>query len=119
MSSENRALYRRKFDIAEAAFAGRFGFYRPAGGFFLWLDVGDGEAAALRLWRDAAIRVLPGGYTARAANGGVNPGRATISAWRSCMTRRRSTPPSRGSAGCCSEDRSRRRGFRGKAGARE
>jgi aspartate/methionine/tyrosine aminotransferase len=26
------------------------------------------------LWRDAAIRVLPGGYTARAANAGVNPG---------------------------------------------
>jgi N-succinyldiaminopimelate aminotransferase len=71
---ENRALYRRKFDLAEAAFAGRYGFYRPAGGFFLWLDVGDGEAAALRLWRDAAIRVLPGGYTARAANAGVNPG---------------------------------------------
>ena len=72
--TENRALYRRKFDLAEAAFAGRYGFYRPAGGFFLWLDVGDGEAAALRLWRDAAIRVLPGGYTARAANAGVNPG---------------------------------------------
>jgi succinyldiaminopimelate transaminase len=71
---ENRALYKRKFDLAEAAFAGRYGFYRPAGGFFLWLDVGDGEAAALRLWRDAAIRVLPGGYTARAANAGVNPG---------------------------------------------
>ena len=71
---ENRALYRRKFDLAEAAFAGRYGFYRPAGGFFLWLDVGDGEQAALRLWRDAAIRVLPGAYTARAANAGVNPG---------------------------------------------
>jgi N-succinyldiaminopimelate aminotransferase len=71
---ENRALYKRKFDLAEAAFAGRYGFYRPTGGFFLWLDVGDGEAAALRLWREAAIRVLPGGYTARAANAGFNPG---------------------------------------------
>jgi N-succinyldiaminopimelate aminotransferase len=75
---ENRAAYRRKFDLAEAAFAGRYGFYRPEGGFFLWLDVGDGEAAALRLWRDAAIRVLPGGYTARAANAGFNPGSAYI-----------------------------------------
>jgi N-succinyldiaminopimelate aminotransferase len=75
---ENRALYRRKFDIAENAIAGRYGFYRPEGGFFLWLDVGDGEEAAVRLWRDAAIRVLPGGYTARAANGGVNPGRQYI-----------------------------------------
>ena len=75
---ENRALYRRKFDLAEAALSGRYGFYRPPGGFFLWLDVGDGEAAALRLWRDAAIRVLPGGYTARAANAGFNPGSAYI-----------------------------------------
>jgi len=71
---ESRARYRRKFDIAEAAIAGRFGFYRPEGGFFLWLDVGDGEAATLRLWRDAAIRVLPGGYTARASAGRDNPG---------------------------------------------
>ncbi len=71
---ENRARYRRKFDIAEAAIGGRFGFYRPEGGFFLWLEVGDGEAATLRLWRDAAIRVLPGGYTARAADRRENPG---------------------------------------------
>ena len=71
---ENRARYRRKFDIAEAALGGSFGFYRPDGGFFLWLDVGDGEAATVRLWRDAAIRVLPGGYTARASEGRDNPG---------------------------------------------
>ena len=75
---DNRARYRKKFDIAEAALAGRFGFYRPDGGFFLWLDVGDGEEATLRLWRDAAIRVLPGGYTARAADGRDNPGRRYI-----------------------------------------
>jgi succinyldiaminopimelate transaminase len=71
---ENRARYRRKFDIAEAAIADRFGFYRPQGGFFLWLDVGDGEDATMRLWREGAIRVLPGGYTARAAPGRANPG---------------------------------------------
>jgi aspartate/methionine/tyrosine aminotransferase len=71
---ENRAAYRRKFDIAEAALAGHYGFYRPEGGFFLWLDVGNGEEAALRLWRDAAVRVLPGGYTARAAAARPNPG---------------------------------------------
>jgi aspartate/methionine/tyrosine aminotransferase len=75
---ENRARYRRKFDIAEGAIGGRFGFYRPEGGFFLWLDVGDGEKAALRLWRDAAVRVLPGGYTARAADGRDNPGRQYV-----------------------------------------
>jgi aspartate/methionine/tyrosine aminotransferase len=69
----NRALYRRKFDIAEARLAGSYGFYRPHGGFFLWLDVGDGERAASRLWREAAIRTLPGAYIAR-GRGGDNPG---------------------------------------------
>jgi len=73
----NRALYRRKFDIAEERLAGRFGFYRPAGGFFLWLDVGDGEAAAKRLWREAAIRTLPGAYIARGERV-HNPGRRYI-----------------------------------------
>ena len=58
----NRALYRAKIDAAEAALGRDFGFYRPPGGFFLWLDVGDGEAVTRRLWREAAVRVLPGSY---------------------------------------------------------
>jgi len=70
----NRALYREKFAIAEDILGGRFGFYRPAGGFFLWLDVGDGEAAAKRLWSEAAIRTLPGAYIGRPDAAGRNPG---------------------------------------------
>lgn len=75
---ENRARYRRKFDLAAAALDGRAGFYRPQGGFYLWLDVGDGERAAVALWREAAIRVLPGGYIARPGPGGDNPGERYI-----------------------------------------
>ena len=75
---ENRALYRAKFDAAEALLAGRFGFYRPDGGFFLWLDVGDGEAAARRLWAEAGLRVLPGAYLAHDDRDGHNPGAAFI-----------------------------------------
>ena len=74
----NRALYRAKFDLAERLLGDRFGFRRPPGGFFLWLDVGDGEVAALKLWRDAQIRVLPGAYLARAGSDGHNPGAAFI-----------------------------------------
>lgn len=74
----NRALYRRKFDIAEKLLGGRFGFYRPSGGFFLWLDVGDGEAAAKALWREAAVRTLPGAYIARCNGSGDNPGQRYI-----------------------------------------
>ena len=69
----NRALYRAKFDMAEQLLAGRFGFQRPAGSFFLWLDVEDGETAAVRLWREAGVRVLPGGYLARPDGDGINP----------------------------------------------
>jgi len=71
---DNRTLYRQKFDVAQEVLGKRFGFYRPPGGFFLWLDVGDGEKAAEILWREAALRTLPGAYVARANAFGGNPG---------------------------------------------
>ncbi len=71
---ESRALYREKFAIAERLLGGMDGYAPPQGGFFLWLRVGDGEASALRLWREAGVRVLPGGYLGRAGADGVNPG---------------------------------------------
>lgn len=70
----NRALYAEKFAIADRILGARFGYRRPAGGFYLWLDVGDGEAAARRLWREAALKVLPGAYLAQPDARGVNPG---------------------------------------------
>ncbi len=76
----NRALYRAKFDLAEKLLGGRLGFYRPAGGFYLWLDVGNGEQAAAKLWRAAGIRTLPGAYMARTAADGGNPGAPYIRA---------------------------------------
>lgn len=72
--AENRDRYRRKFDLAETMLAGRFGFQRPDGGFFLWLEVGDGEAAARRLWTEGGLRVLPGAYLARDDASTGNPG---------------------------------------------
>lgn len=72
--AQNRARYAAKFDIAERIIGNRFGFYRPPGGFFLWLDVGDSEAATLALWREAGLKVLPGGYVARDVPGEPNPG---------------------------------------------
>src|SRR5580698_9495012 len=35
---ENRRLYREKFDLADQIIGDRYGYQRPAGGFFLWLD---------------------------------------------------------------------------------
>ncbi len=74
--ADNRALYRSKFDTAERVLKGKFAFYRPPGSFFLWLDVGDGEQATLKLWQEAGVRTLPGGYLGRLNERGVNP------AWR-------------------------------------
>jgi aspartate/methionine/tyrosine aminotransferase len=70
----NREKYRRNFDLAEQLLGPIFGPVRAAGGFFLWLDVGDGEKAAVELWRRAAIKVLPGEYMARPDATGENPG---------------------------------------------
>ncbi len=74
----NRAYYRKNFALAERLLGRRFGFAKPDGGFFLWLDVGDGEAAALKLWREAAVRVVPGAYMCETDAAGHNPGRRYI-----------------------------------------
>jgi len=70
----NRALYRAKFDLAEAILGERFDFRRPAGGFYIWLDVGDGEKTAVSLWREQGVRVLPGAYLSRGSGDGSTPG---------------------------------------------
>lgn len=71
---ETRSFYRNLFEIAERKLGNRFGWSRPAGGFFLWLEVGDGEEAARKLWSEAGIRCLPGGYMCPLPLEGGNPG---------------------------------------------
>jgi aspartate/methionine/tyrosine aminotransferase len=74
---DNRRLYREKFDLADQIIGDRYNYRRPAGGFFLWLDVsaqGGSEAVTERLWREAGLRVVPGGYLAREQADGSNPG---------------------------------------------
>jgi succinyldiaminopimelate transaminase len=75
---ETRATYRAAFDAAERHLSGRFGFYRPEGGFYLWLDVGDGEKATQKLWREAGVKVLPGGYLTHPDPDGHNAGQQYI-----------------------------------------
>lgn len=73
----SRELYQDKFRAADAVFAALPGFTPPEGGFFLWLPVPDDEAAAIRAWREAGVRVLPGAYLGRAV-AGHNPGSGYI-----------------------------------------
>src|SRR6201999_2474695 len=78
---ENRRLYRIKFDLADQILGSRYGYRRPAGGFCVWLDVsakGGDEAAAIKLYRDAGVRVIPGSYLARQQGDGSNPGAGYI-----------------------------------------
>ena len=77
MCEENRKLYSAKFDLADQIVGDRYGYERPAGGFFLWLDVRSQAAArsaTKRLWAEAGVRVVPGRYLARDQADGSNPG---------------------------------------------
>jgi N-succinyldiaminopimelate aminotransferase len=78
---ENRKLYSAKFDLADQIVGGRYGYERPAGGFFLWLDIskyGGSEMVTKKLWAEAGVRVVPGRYLAREQNDGSNPGEGYI-----------------------------------------
>jgi aspartate/methionine/tyrosine aminotransferase len=78
---ENRRLYRIKFDSADQILGSRYGYVRPAGGFCVWLDVSDrggDEEAAVKLYRGAVVRVIPGSYLARRQDDGSNPGAGYI-----------------------------------------
>jgi N-succinyldiaminopimelate aminotransferase len=73
----NRQAYRAKFAACDRILGGRFGYRRPAGGFFLWLDVGNcgsGSDAAVTLWQRAGVKVVPGAFLAQAGRDGTNPG---------------------------------------------
>ena len=74
---ENRALYLEKFELADRIFGNVPGYEPPQAGFFLWLPVEDGEAAALKLWTETGVRVLPGAYLSRDTDAG-NPGKGYI-----------------------------------------
>jgi aspartate/methionine/tyrosine aminotransferase len=71
----NRIGYQEKMTAAERILGNRM--QRPKGGFFLWLEVGNGEEFALRAWRDQGVRILPGAYMGREITAGKtqsNPG---------------------------------------------
>ena len=74
---ENRRQYIEKYAIADEVFAGVQGYESPQAGFFLWLPVTDGEEAALKLWQETGVRVLPGAYLAKDTPAG-NPGKNYI-----------------------------------------
>jgi aspartate/methionine/tyrosine aminotransferase len=73
--AKNRATFAARFEAARDILGNRVRI--PDGGMFLWMDVDKGEDAALKLWRQGGIRVLPGAYMGRETEPGKpqsNPG---------------------------------------------
>ena len=71
---ENRTKYQLKFNQADKLLSNKFEYYRPEGGFYLWLNVGDGEIATQRLWTEGGIRVIPGKYLSKPNLNSLSPG---------------------------------------------
>ncbi len=71
--AENRALYCKKFSLADEVLGTIPQYNSPEAGFFLWLKVKNGEDAALNLWQTSGVKVLPGAYLSRDTQNG-NPG---------------------------------------------
>jgi len=61
---ETREWYRKNFRVAEQILHNRFGYFTPGGGFFLWLDVGDGEEATRRCGARRTSRCCPAARSA-------------------------------------------------------
>ncbi len=73
--ARSRAHYEALFAMARRILGNRAGYHDSPGGFFLWLDVGDGEAATRAAWQHGAVKVMPGGYMSRPDPAtGENPG---------------------------------------------
>ncbi|MEZ5857221.1 MAG: aminotransferase class I/II-fold pyridoxal phosphate-dependent enzyme [Hyphomicrobiaceae bacterium] len=72
-----RQAYKAKFDVCDEILKGRFAYRRPAGGFFLWLDLshlGGGVEATVTLWKHCGVKVVPGAYLGQPGRDGSNPG---------------------------------------------
>jgi aspartate/methionine/tyrosine aminotransferase len=80
-AAANRQAYRLKYDVCDQILGERFGYRRPAGGFFLWLEMshmGGGVDATVTLWKHAGVKVVPGAYLAQTGRDGTNPGDAYV-----------------------------------------
>ncbi len=73
-----RARLSRRKDTADRLLGRHPGYYRPPCGFFLWLRAGDGLALTRRLWRDFALKVLPGAFLTQPGPDGTNAGDAYV-----------------------------------------
>jgi N-succinyldiaminopimelate aminotransferase len=74
----NRQLYREKFERVLPILSPVLDVQRPAGAFYLWVDIeGDDERFTRELFASQNVTVLPGSYLGRATEQG-NPGAGRV-----------------------------------------
>ncbi len=73
---ESRKNYNIKFNYADKVL-GSFNCYRrPEAGFYLWMNVGNGERFAKELYKNFSLKVMPGKYLSEGKKN--NPGKAFV-----------------------------------------
>lgn len=73
----NRLAYQQKFDLCDSVLGEKFGYQRPQGGFFLWLDmrqIGSSSEATVTIWKRFGVKVVPGADLAQNGLDGRNLG---------------------------------------------
>ena len=71
--AKNRQSYKDKFSLAADTFKDKVTNIIPEGGFYLWLDVEDGQSFSKNILEKEGLIVLPGSYLSAEVNG-LNPG---------------------------------------------
>jgi N-succinyldiaminopimelate aminotransferase len=93
---KNRAFYRANFDVADVTLNGRYGYRRPAGSFFLWLNTAGVSVVASRprkpFGKGVVSKSFPGPISRKRNPTGPIPA-TTSSGSRSCTTRRQRARP--------------------------
>ncbi|MBF96075.1 MAG: aspartate aminotransferase [Pelagibacterales bacterium] len=73
---ESRNMYKIKFDYADKVLSKHACYQRPDAGFYLWLNVGNGERFAKDLYKNHSLKVMPGAYLSKGKYN--NPGKSFI-----------------------------------------
>ncbi len=72
----SRKNYNIKFNYADKVLASYNLYKRPEAGFYLWMNVGDGEKFAKALYKNFHLKVMPGAYLAAGKKN--NPGKKYV-----------------------------------------
>ena len=75
-AEENRKLYRDKFKYVDKRLSNYACYNKPESGFYLWLNVNDGQKFTKKLYERDAIKVMPGEYLSFGTD--LNPGKKYI-----------------------------------------